>query len=283
MQKKNRSFYILPLAVLLFVTAILTLSSSSVYAQVSTGLAEGNAAQDTVIKLRYPFKDPWVLPYSKSGYGSPLFLKLPANIQSKVEYDTDANEYKIQRKMGDLDYRDPFTLDFDAYRDYDFQRSMDSYWQTRVRGESFESQSSLIPKLYVGGEAFDRIFGSNTINITPQGSAELSFGVQVNFTDNNALPEKVRRNTTFDFDNKIQMNVSGQIGDKLELGITYNTEATFNFENKTKIAYTGKDDEIIRKIEAGSGTGAVVRPIKVVVAALHGVLEGQFSTTCQCI
>ena len=48
------------------------------------------------------------------------------------------------------------------------------------------------------------------------------------------------------------MNVVGQIGDKLELGITYNTEATFYFENKTRIAYTGKDDEILRKVEAGN-------------------------------
>ena len=143
-------------------------------------------------------------------------------------------------------------MDFDSYRQYDFQNSLDNYWYTRVRGESFESQSSLIPKLYVGGEAFDKIFGSNTIDIKPAGSATLIFGVQSNYTENPALPEKVRRNTTFDFDNEIQMNVAGRIGDKLELGITYNTEATFNFENKTKIAYTGKDDEIIRKIEAGN-------------------------------
>lgn len=253
MQKKNRLlFYILPLAMWLIISALLPNSSTSLFAQVSSGAGAGNTAQDTVVKLKYPFKDTWSLPYSRTGFGSPLFLKLPANIQSKVEYDPETNEYKMQRKMGDLDYRNPFTLDFDAYREHDFQKSLDNYWYTRVRGESFESQSSLIPKLYVGGEAFDRIFGSNTINITPQGSAELSFGIQVNNTENTSLPEKVRRNATFAFDNKIQMNVSGQIGDKLELGITYNTEATFNFENKTKIAYTGKDDEIIRKIEAGN-------------------------------
>jgi len=254
MQHKNKSLFRVPLLVFwLSIIAMFTFGTGSVSGQVNNGLATRSLSQDTTINLRFPFKDPWLLPYGQRGNQSPLYLKLPQSIQSRVEYDTESNEYNIQRKLGDLDYRDPFTLDFEAYRRYDFQNSIKNYWSTRIKGESFESQrGSLIPKLYVGGEAFDRIFGSNTINIKPQGSATLIFGIQINNTDNPALPEKVKRNVTFDFDNEIQMNVSGQIGDKLELGITYNTEATFNFENKTKIAYTGKDDEIIRKIEAGN-------------------------------
>ncbi|MCF8391491.1 MAG: cell surface protein SprA, partial [Bacteroidales bacterium] len=34
--------------------------------------------------------------------------------------------------------------------------------------------------------------------------------------------------------------------------VNYNTEATFDFENKTKLEYSGKEDEIIKKIEAGN-------------------------------
>ncbi len=253
MQRTNRSLFPIPLTIIwLFVMAIFTIGMPTAYAQVNSGVTTRNASQDTIIDLRFPFKDPWLLPYSQRGFESPLFLKLPQNISSRVEYNPQANEYSIQRKVGDFDYRESYSMDFEAYREYDFKKSIDNYWFTRVKGESFESQSSLIPKLYIGGEAFDRIFGSNTINIKPQGSAKLIFGIQINNTENPALPEKVRRNTTFDFDNEIQMNVSGQIGDKLELGITYNTEATFNFENKTKIAYTGKDDEILKKIEAGN-------------------------------
>jgi cell surface protein SprA len=40
----------------------------------------------------------------------------------------------------------------------------------------------------------------------------------------------------------------------MQLGINYNTEAAFDFENKTKLEYTGKEDEIIKKIEAGNVT-----------------------------
>ena len=50
------------------------------------------------------------------------------------------------------------------------------------------------------------------------------------------------------------MNVTGTIGDKMELGVNYNTEAMFEFENRTKLQYSGDEDEILRKVEAGDVT-----------------------------
>ena len=42
------------------------------------------------------------------------------------------------------------------------------------------------------------------------------------------------------------------IGDKLKLPISYNTLANFDFENQLKLDYRGKDDEILKSIEAGN-------------------------------
>jgi cell surface protein SprA len=47
------------------------------------------------------------------------------------------------------------------------------------------------------------------------------------------------------------LSVIGNIGDKLKLPISYNTLANFDFDNQLKLDYTGTDDEIIKKIEAG--------------------------------
>lgn len=207
---------------------------------------------DSLIRLRYPIPPLTTSPFQAPRLRSPLFLNDPKNYSSKIEYDPKSNEYRFEQNVGSLRLSEPYYLRQDQYRQYDLNRSVADYWRQRLAGENFSSQGGLIPKLHIGGEAFDRIFGSNTISINPQGSAELIFGVQINNNKNNNLPEKVRRNTTFDFDNKIMMNVTGQIGDKLELGISYNTEATFDFENRTKIAYTGKEDEILKKVEAGN-------------------------------
>jgi hypothetical protein len=58
-----------------------------------------------------------------------------------------------------------------------FNQAMREYWDASLRGDASGYRSSLIPQIEVGGETFDSIFGSNVINIVPQGSAELIFGI----------------------------------------------------------------------------------------------------------
>ncbi len=47
------------------------------------------------------------------------------------------------------------------------------------------------------------------------------------------------------------MNVIAKIGDKIEFKTNYNTEATFDFENKLNLRYEGDEDEILQLLEAG--------------------------------
>ena len=132
-------------------------------------------------------------------------------------------------------------------------RSIADYWNMRSDERAIKQNFSLLaPKLYVPGKAFDKIFGGNSVDIRPQGSAELIFGLKMNRLDNPSLPEEQRRTTSFDFQEKIQMNVIGKIGDKLKLTTNFNTESTFDFENQMKLEYTGYEDEIIKKIEVGN-------------------------------
>jgi len=208
---------------------------------------------DTTKKQVLKLKDISGIPWENST-SSPLFLNIPKNITSKVVYDPDKNEYIIYQKAGSFDYRLPVRMSPEEYRKYEFDRAMREYWNMRLSGDETGYRSSIIPPIEIGGEAFDKIFGSNVINIIPQGSAELIFGINISRTQNPALSEKLRSIPTFDFKEKIQMNVTGTIGDKLQLGVNYNTEAMFEFENRIKLQYAGKEDEIIKKIEAGDVT-----------------------------
>lgn len=143
-------------------------------------------------------------------------------------------------------------MGLNEYKNYEFQSSKQEYWRQRSKSETIDRRSPLMKSINIGGEAFDKIFGTSTINIVPQGSAELIFGINTSKINNPNISERLRKTTTFDFQEKIQMNVTGSIGDKMKLGVNYNTEATFDFENKTKLEYVGKEDEIIKKIEAGN-------------------------------
>ncbi|HUX94643.1 MAG TPA: cell surface protein SprA [Bacteroidales bacterium] len=214
---------------------------------------QGSEASDTTRKTILRLKDDSGIPWEQK-QKAPLFLDKPTNIQSTVIYDPDKDEYILYEKAGTFDIRTPVHMSPEEFRKYEYRRAMQEYWQQRISGEDSGFRSTLIPQIEVGGAAFDKIFGSNTINIIPQGSAELIFGINISRTENPTLSEKLRTIPTFDFKEKIQMNVTGTIGEKMELGINYNTDAMFDFENRTKLEYSGTEDEILKKVEAGNVT-----------------------------
>lgn len=206
--------------------------------------------------LKYPFEDQSggdPLYYTNDG---PLKLNDPSNIKTTVTYNPDSNTYEVQQKIGNkIDYRPPMTMTPEEYVYYDMKKSVHDYWRQRSHAESqAQAQNGgkgLIPPIPIGGK-FGDIFGGGTIDIRPQGQAELIFGININKTNNPALPERQRRISTFDFDEKIQLNVVGKIGEKLKLTTNYNTGSTFEWENQMKLEFTGFEDDIIKKIEAGN-------------------------------
>lgn len=205
--------------------------------------------------LPYPFKDGSYDPTLQAPKSPLRGSENPSNVTNSVDYDPKTNEYNFNQKMGKLNYRNPSYMDFSEYMDYDLEKSLSKYWQTRKDAENIDKKTpekGIIPKINVNNEAFDRIFGGNTVDIRPSGNAELIFGVNTNKTENPAIPVNLQKQSNFIFDQKIQLNVLGKIGDKLKLSTNYNTEASFDFENQMKMEYNGFEDEIIQKIEAGN-------------------------------
>ena len=215
------------------------------------GQAQDLPEMDTTGNLPYPFKDQPAFGYTNQD-SLKLFLNKPSNIKYEVEYDPLTGQYVLYEKIGDLNYRLPQSMSLNDYINYDFDKSIREYWKSRSQIADEDRRGGLLPKLTIKNESFNRIFGGNTINIQPQGYVEVSFGYQVNKTDNPSIPERLRKVPTFDFDEKIQMNVTGQIGTKMNMRVNYNTEATFDYENKMNLEYTGDEDEILRRIEAGN-------------------------------
>ena len=204
--------------------------------------------------LPYPIEDN-VNPYGGNGR---IDLTDPSNMNNHIEYDPESGKYFFYQRIGEsIDYRNPTVMTFEEYMDYVSRNSREQYWKEIRTTDAMASDDAagpdpFRPSIKIESDAFDRIFGGNTVDIRPQGTAELTFGANINRVDNPQLPESQRSITTFNFDQRIQLNVVGHIGEKLKLSTSYNTEATFDFENQTKIEYTGYEDEIIKKIEAGN-------------------------------
>ena len=214
--------------------------------------AEDTTKIDSKNQLPYQFKDEELFEYPHSTDSAKLFMKRPSNIKSTIEYDPISGEYIFYEKIGTMNYRLPKTMSGADFQRYDFDESIKNYWRQRSYEQTLEQNGGLFSGMKIGGETFNKIFGGNTVDIVPQGYVEVSFGYKMNENDNPSIPETLRKVPSFDFDQKIQMNVTGKIGNKLDMKVNYNTEATFDYENKMNLDYTGDDDEILKKVSAGN-------------------------------
>ena len=171
------------------------------------------------------------------------------HIIDSVGYDADSETIFITQYIGGYPLSTPRYFSHKEYQEYLFNKQFYDYWTAQTRTESDQLESG---KVGLGQKIGNRIFGGSVVDIKPQGSAELIFSGVINKIDNPALPEEQRKTASFNFDERIQMNVIGRIGEKLQIQANYDTEATFEFENEIKLEYTGDEDDIIKKIEVGN-------------------------------
>jgi len=178
----------------------------------------------------------------------------PSNVQTSVEYDPNTGNYIFHTKVGDMDIATPFVMSDGEYKEYTQRSAMSNYF----RAKNAEAQSNFEDKFNLADMKFslgpaEKVFGPGGVQLKTQGSAELVFGIVTNKIDNPSLSERLRKTTSFDFDTKIQLNVNGKVGDKINFTMNYNTEATFDFDQQMlKLSYEGKEDEIVRKVEVGN-------------------------------
>ena len=184
---------------------------------------------------------------------SGIELKEPSNVTRTIEYDPVTGQYIFVSKVGDFTYQDPVYMTQEQYSDYVQKQAIKNYWKDRRESSMGNSNgNSLIPPIYVGGKVFDKIFGSNTIDIKLQGSADVTFGVKYQRRRDPSLTVAQQRTTNFDFNENIQLSASAKIGEKIQFKMSYNTKTQFSFENKFTLKYEGDEDDILQLIEAGN-------------------------------
>lgn len=182
-------------------------------------------------------------------------LSTPSNIQTVPEFDPETGVYVIRTKLGDYDIATPFILSESQFNNWQLRQSMQRYYQERNR-EIFEKKDkepfNILDMNFALGP-LEKIFGPGGIKLRTTGSIQLKMGINSNKTDNPSLSVNSRRKTYFDFDQKIQATINASVGDRLKFNMTYNTDATFDFDSKNlKLSYEGTEDDIVKSIEAGN-------------------------------
>lgn len=231
--------------------------------------AQDSLSRDSV-RLKYPQRD-WPFLQLNRNLGA-LGLKQPSNIKREIEFDPITRQYIIKEKIGNSLYRPPQYLTFDEFQDYENRQIKRDFWDRNNSNLISKSRTDrFIPTIYIQSEAFERIFGGNNIDIIPRGSIDVTFKGQKDMNENPLFNERQRNQWGYDFDQRIQMNLTGQIGERLKLTTNFNTEAQFDFENQIRLEYTGKDDDIIKSIELGNVSLPLQTSLITGTEALFGV------------
>ena len=263
-QKRHRLKLISLVAVFVLLSLGVTAAYSSLYT-FHVSLKESSfftlhpslkSDSDTIVNTRWRIQ-PTVPLVVNDLDTSVLDLRRPDNIIQTVELDTMGNGYRIGMKIGDSYLNTPILMTPEEYMLWMERRTMNHYFRDRnaeaVRTQGKEKFSFADMNFDLGPA--EKIFGPGGVRIRTQGTAELKLGATLKSIDNPSLPIRNRRTTAFDFDEKINLNVTGSVGDKMKMTLNYNTDATFDFDTKNlKLRYEGKEDEIIKLVEAGNIT-----------------------------
>lgn len=185
----------------------------------------------------------------------PIDLKNPEELKTGAEYDGQQDIYLWGTKLGKNFIETPFPLTREEYEKMMLHRSLAAYYRKKNKEEYKKKGKDKFDftDMHFDLGPMNKIFGPGGVRIKTQGSAELKIGANTRFTDNPSLSERNRKVFGFDFDEKINLSLNGKVGDKVNMDFNYNSEATFDFDAQNlKLRYEGKEDEIIKLIEAGN-------------------------------
>ena len=135
----------------------------------------------------------------------------------------------------------------------------------------------MLPELYVNNKFFQSIFGSNAIDISPQGSIGIDLGYRYQRNDNPITSPVNRRSPGFDFDQRISLSLLGKIGERLQITANYDTESTFDFQNLIKIQFNPPQLSELKDVIPGK-IGSRINDVQGKVNAINDKIDNVKST-----
>ena len=186
----------------------------------------------------------------------------PNSVEAKYTYDAILDRYIYTETVGDFNINYPIILTPKEYHELVAKENLKAYYKQKIdafdgkKNGTEDGQKNLLPEFYVKSGLFRTIFGSDTIQVVPQGSVEMDLGILFSRQDNPSFSPRNRSNFTFDFDQRISLSLLGKVGTRLQITANYDTQSTFDFQQLIKLEYDptagGGEDSIIQKIEVGN-------------------------------
>ncbi len=193
-------------------------------------------------------------------------------------YDIGTGMYYLYPKVGNTVVGAPIAMTSEEYKNYVMQNNLRSYYEEksllndlgRRKDQTDAKKKGLIPSITIKNKMFENIFGSNKIELIPQGYASFDLGVLYQKIENPLILPQNRTSFAINIQQRIQLGITGKVGENLQLKANYDTQSGFAFENRMNMVWQAKgswkdlqskglnekgqdpEDKIIKRVEVGN-------------------------------
>lgn len=188
----------------------------------------------------------------------PLSTTLGSYWQHDLQLDSTGYFYVARETVGDEDVRYPTLVTRDQYRQQRLSSSLSRNWdqlvEQRARQRLQQQRGGLGLNITVPGgrqSTFTTIFGKNEVDLRVTGQADIRAGFDYRKSEQQVTLGRDSQ-VDPDFKQDLSLGVTGTIGDKMRVDVNWDTQREFDFQNQLKLTYTGYEDEILQKVEAGN-------------------------------
>lgn len=187
----------------------------------------------------------------------------PEGYYYTVDVDSAAESAVAREEVDGQLITDPLYMDLDRYLQYRNKQISRRLWDSLLT--SYDIKKALSGRdlarmlsastgltIPIPPNPLSSIFGKPEININVNGEVNMRIGWRIDMQNLGTVSAFGQTQSTPMFNQDIRVNVSARIGDKLKFSTDWNTRRTFDYDNKFKIGYEGKDDDVVRLVEIGN-------------------------------
>jgi cell surface protein SprA len=187
--------------------------------------------------------------------------KINLNVDGDVVvYDPDTDSYLYYRKGEEKDGKPYKVLSKKEYNEETIRDNIGKTWRTKHEEATAANEANrsrgLLPQLRtrVDNEIFGTVFGGNDVAVNFNGMVEAKFEIRSTKINNPLTPPQYRRTITPNFSTLYNLNLTGNIGERIKINFTFDPNSTFNFETNLRLGYEGSEDDILQTVEIGNIT-----------------------------
>jgi len=233
---------------------------------------EWREAAGATIGMRLPEMsalDPRVFPYEKTAFRglslrgevSPFLDWRPSSLRRRAEIDSTGKYFMVSEELNGLALRPRYvvTIQDNLHSRWAYDRALvwhqiaaENVYRTLDEQRRGPGGLNIEIPVPIKSKAFEQIFGGNTVGLNVQG--DISIKAAGRGENRSEVKTAFTRGSDFSFKmNQTQrFTVTGRIGEKVTVNVDQDSERAFDFENNIKLNYTGFDDDVVQKIEAGN-------------------------------